>query len=229
MRTGSGAPDSQLEAEPDADRGVFSGVRRIVHTHSLETDAVLAGAVLAVSTLWLVTSAFSGPRIAVLQAALILPLVWRRRSPSLVFGLMAALALVQWSFDFRMLGDAALLIALYTVAVHESRLRTVLATVVLEVGAVMAATRWHPAGTAPRSFVFLTATVVATLFAGLTVRSGSEYMAGLAEKAARLELDAISSRPSGRPGSGPASPVRCTTSWLTACLSSSPWPTRPRW
>ena len=101
MRTASGAPDSMLEVAPDADRGVFSGVRRIVHTHSLETDALLAAAVLAVSTLWLVTSAFSGPRIAVLQAALILPLVWRRRSPSLVFCVMAALALVQWSFDYR--------------------------------------------------------------------------------------------------------------------------------
>ncbi len=189
MRTASGAPDSMLEVAPDADRGVFSGVRRIVHTHSLQTDALLAGAVLAVSTLWLVTSAFSGPRIAVLQAALILPLVWRRRSPSLVFCLMAALALVQWSFDYRMLGDAALLIALYTVAVHESRVRTMVATALLEVGALMAATRWHPAGTAPRSFVFLTATVVAALFAGLTVRSGSEYMAWLAEKAARLELE----------------------------------------
>ncbi len=189
MRTASGAPDRMLEVAPDADRGAFSGVRRIVHTHSLATDALLAGAVLAVSTLWLVTSAFSGPRIAVLQAALILPLVWRRRSPSLVFCLMAALALVQWSFDYRMLGDAALLIALYTVAVHESRVRTMVATALLEVGALMAATRWHPAGTAPRSFVFLTATVVAALFAGLTVRSGSEYMAWLAEKAARLELE----------------------------------------
>ncbi len=189
MRTGSEAPDRMIEVPPDADRGVFSGVRRIVHTHSLETDAILASAVLAVSTLWLVTSAFSGPRIAVLQAALIVPLVWRRRSPSLVFCVMAALALVQWSFDYRMLGDAALLIALYSVAVHESRVRTMMATAVLEVGAVIAATRWHPAGSAPRSFVFLTATVVAALFAGLTVRSGSEYMAWLAERAARLEVE----------------------------------------
>jgi signal transduction histidine kinase len=46
-----------------------------------------------------------------------------------------------------------------------------------------------PAGTAPRSFVFLTATVVAALFVGFTVRSGSEYMGWLAERAERLEVE----------------------------------------
>jgi signal transduction histidine kinase len=63
------------------------------------------------------------------------------------------------------------------------------ATGVLEVGAVLAGTRWLPAGTVPRSILFLTATVVAALFAGLTVRSGSEYMAWLAERAERLEVE----------------------------------------
>ena len=60
---------------------------------------------------------------------------------------------------------------------------------VLELGAALAATRWVPAGTVPRSFLFLTATVVAALFAGLTVRSGSEYMGWLAERAERLEIE----------------------------------------
>jgi signal transduction histidine kinase len=37
--------------------------------------------------------------------------------------------------------------------------------------------------------VFLSATAVAALFAGLTVRSGSEYMGWLAERAERLEIE----------------------------------------
>ena len=59
----------------------------------------------------------------------------------------------------------------------------------LELGAVLAAIRWQPAGTVPRSFLFLSATVVAALFAGLTVASGSRYLAWLAERARRLELE----------------------------------------
>ena len=81
----------------------------------------------------------------------------------------------------------------------------------------MAATRWVPAGTVPRSLVFLTATVVAALFAGLTVRSGSQYMDWLAERAARLEIERDQQAAIGAAGKGPALRVRCTTSWPTAC------------
>jgi signal transduction histidine kinase len=183
------ARDSAVHLSTDVDRGLFGGVRRVVHSHALETDALLAMVLLALSTLWLVTSLFSGVRIALVQVALIVPLVWRRTNPTAVFVVVSTVALMQWLLDYRLVGDIALLVALYTVAVHESRLRTLLATAVLEVGAVLAATRWFPAGTVPRSIVFLTATVVAALFAGLTVRSGSEYMDWLAERAARLEVE----------------------------------------
>lgn len=183
------AADSSMQLSNDGDRGLFGGVRRIVHSHPLETDALFAAVLLALSTLWLVTSPFSSVRIAFVQVALIVPLIWRRRNPTAVFVVLAGVGLVQWLLDYRLVGDFALLVALYTLAVHESRLRTLLATAVLEVGAVLAATRWFPAGTVPRSIVFLTATVVAALFAGLTVRSGSEYMAWLAERAARLEVE----------------------------------------
>ena len=59
----------------------------------------------------------------------------------------------------------------------------------LEVGVVMAAVRWTPAGTLPRSLLFLTATVVAALFAGRTVASGSRYLAWMDERARRLEVE----------------------------------------
>ena len=53
----------------------------------------------------------------------------------------------------------------------------------------MAAVRWTPAGTLPRSLLFLTATVVAALFAGRTVASGSRYLAWMDERARRLEIE----------------------------------------
>ena len=53
----------------------------------------------------------------------------------------------------------------------------------------MAAIRWEPAGTPERSLLFLSATVVAALFAGLTVASGSRYLAWMDERARRLEVE----------------------------------------
>jgi signal transduction histidine kinase len=171
------------------DLGLFGSIRRVVHAHPVQTDALLAAALLVMSTVWLVGSPFSNVRTALFQTALIVPLAWRRSSPALVFATLSVLGLVQWIVGYRLLGDVALLVALYTVAVHQSRLRTLLATAVLETGAILASTRWAPAGTVPRSLVFLTATVVAALFAGWTVRSGSQYMGWLTERAARLEVE----------------------------------------
>jgi signal transduction histidine kinase len=149
----------------------------------------MAASLLALSTEWLVWSRSFDWQRALVQLAVIAPLVWRRSHPTAVFCVMSAVAFAQWALGYRLIGDASLLIALYTVAVHESRARAVAASAVMEIGAVMAATRWRPAATTPRSILFLTATVVAGLFAGLTVRSGSEYMGWLAERAERLEVE----------------------------------------
>jgi signal transduction histidine kinase len=75
------------------------------------------------------------------------------------------------------------------VAAHQSRLRAVAAAGLLEAGAVMAAVKWEPAGTPERSLLFLTATVVAALFTGLTAASGSRYLAWMDERARRLEIE----------------------------------------
>jgi signal transduction histidine kinase len=178
-----------LPTPTEIEGGLFGAGRRFLHAHTLESDALMAAALLALSTFWLVHSPFAGPGPAVVQAALIVPLVWRRSHPTMVFVVVAAVALAQWVLDYRLVGDGALLIALYTVAVHQARRRAVAATGVVEIGAVLAAARWMPAGTEPRSFVFLSATAVAALCAGLTVRSGSEYMGWLAERAERLEIE----------------------------------------
>jgi signal transduction histidine kinase len=90
---------------------------------------------------------------------------------------------------FPLIGDGALLIGLYTVAAHESRIRALAAAALLEAGVVMATLKWDPAGTVPRSLLFLTATVIAALFAGLTVAWGSRYLAWMDERARRLAVE----------------------------------------
>lgn len=178
------------EQPPDEiTRGLFGRGRALMRTHPLATDTLLAAVLLAVSSVWLAGSGFASLRAAVVQTALIAPLSVRRLHPSAVFLVISAIAFGQWLLGFPLLGDAALLVALYTVAAHESRLRSLLATGVLEAGAVMAAVKWEPAGTPERSLLFLSATVVAALFAGLTVASGSRYLAWMDERARRLEVE----------------------------------------
>ena len=178
-----------LQPPDEIDRSLFGRGRRVAHAHPLAIDALVAAVLLAVCTVWLVQSPFASWRAGLVQAALIAVIAVRRVWPTAVFLAAAAIGFAQWLLGFPLLGDVALLIALYTVAAHQSRTRALLATGVMEAGAVMAAVRWEPAGTLPRSLLFLTATVVAALFAGMTAASGSRYLAWMDERARRLELE----------------------------------------
>ena len=182
-------PQAALQPPDEITRGLFGRGRSVARTYPLAADALVAALLLAPSTLWLVQSPFDTQRALIVQTALVLLLAARRRWPDLVFLLMSAIAFVQWLLGVPLLGDVALLGALYTVAAHRSWVRALLGACVLEAGAVMAAIRWEPAGTLPRSLVFLTATVVAALFAGLTAASGSKYLAWMEERARRLEVE----------------------------------------
>ena len=173
----------------DITRGLFGQGRRLIRTHPLATDALLAAVLLGLCSAWLAWSDFASYRAAVVQTALISTLVFRRRYPSAVFLTASTIAFAQWLLGFPVLGDVTLLVALYTVAAHESRMRALLAAAVLEAGAIMASFRWQLAGTVPRSLLFLSAMVLTALFAGLTVASGSRYLAWMDERARRLEIE----------------------------------------
>jgi signal transduction histidine kinase len=169
--------------------GLFNRGRDIVRTRPLATDTLLAAVLLALSSVWLAGSGFASPRTVVVQTMLVATVALRRAWPAGVFLLACAIAFAQWLLGFPLVGDGALLICLYTVAAHDSRTRAVLAAGLLEVGVFMAALKWHPAGTVPRSMLFLTATVVAALFGGLAAASGSRYLAWMDERARRLAVE----------------------------------------
>jgi len=180
---------TSLQPPEEITGAMFGRSRDIVRSHPLATDALLAAVLLALSTVWLAGSAFATPRDAIVQTGLVATVAVRRVWPSGVFLAACAIAFAQWLLGFPLLGDGALLICLYTVAAHESRIRAGLAVGLLEVGVVMATVKWAPAGTPLRSLLFLTATAVAALFTGLAAASGSRYLAWMDERARRLAIE----------------------------------------
>ncbi|MEU8758847.1 histidine kinase [Streptomyces sp. NPDC048659] len=121
-----------------------------------------------------------------LQTALVLPLVWRRRAPRAVFGAVAAAALAQWLLGVQLPADAALLVALGTVAARSPRRSAWAAGLVAVAGAVLAAARWAPEGRFLASAAAMTAAVAASALLGANVRI---RRAARAERLARLERD----------------------------------------
>ncbi len=158
--------------------------------HRLWTDAVLAVALLAACLLFPRSYGGSHATNTVLQVLLVVPLVWRRRAPSAVFAVVAVVAFVQLIVAVALPADLALLVAVFTLAVHDTPVRASLGAGVVEVGVLMASVRWTPVKDAPlASVVFLSGMVAASLFVGLTLRTWRAYMDALVERANRLELE----------------------------------------
>jgi len=140
---------------------------RAAHVPRMAQDAALAAALFAVT---FGPGRLEGTSGLSLQAALVLPLVWRRRAPLTVFGVITAVAFAQWLLGIQLPADAALLIALGTVTAHAPLRHALLAGVVLETGAVMSAARWAPEGRFLASVAAMTAAVTACALLGANVR-----------------------------------------------------------
>jgi signal transduction histidine kinase len=158
--------------------------------HPLAADTLLAALTAAVSVPWVLRPAIAaGPGTWMLEAALVIPLVWRRRHPQAVFAVLAAVAFIQWWSAIPLSADVSLLIALYTLAAHRTRFVAVAGAIVLEVGVIMATTRWVLAGSLIRSFVFVSGLVAAALLLGANLQSRRANVEALIERAERLEFE----------------------------------------
>ena len=161
-----------------------AGMRRL-------TDLGLGVVVL----LFAAPGAFAGwperqPREPLLTLAMILPLLGRRRWPTLVFGFIAVVALAQWLIGGQPMGsDLALLVAFYTVAAYEPLRATVFCAAVLELGIVLAAARWSYGRSQLYLIVLLSGMGVAAGVMGLNVRTRRAYLDSLRDRAERLERD----------------------------------------
>jgi len=184
VRTAAGRPDRQ----DDGSWRVWQWLRAVDRRYSLVVDLVLAAGLFVLCSGWVVARHGTHPSL-LLAAALIFPLVLRRRAPMTIFLVVAAVAFVQWIVTGPALADVALLVALYTVALESDWRLVTAAAVILEAGVVMATARWDPVGNNVQSFVFLTGLAFTALLAGVVVRALRSRLDWLAERAQRLELE----------------------------------------
>jgi signal transduction histidine kinase len=157
--------------------------------HQLWSDAGVAALLLVICSVS--PPRFGGHRLehAAFQLALILPLIWRRRAPTVAFSVIAAVAFIQWLVTDPLPADVALLVALFTLAVHASPKRALLGAAVLMAGVIMASIRWAPAGDVIKSLVFLTGLVVAALFTGTALRTWRSYLDAVSARTRQLESE----------------------------------------
>ncbi|MEU2245037.1 histidine kinase [Streptomyces sp. NPDC018338] len=151
----------------------------------LVADAALAAALFLVT---LGPGRVAGGTGFALQTALVLPLVWRRRAPRAVFGVIAAAALAQWLLGVQLPADAALLVALGTVTARAPYRSAWAAALVGVAGTVLAAARWAPEGRFLASAAAMAAAVAASALLGANARI---RRAARAQRLARLERDRV--------------------------------------
>lgn len=126
---------------------------------------------------------------AAAQAGLVLPLLWRRRAPAVAFGAVTAVFVLQWSIGVALRADVALFVALYSLALH-GRLRQLPWACATLAGALgLVAVRVSVAVPAGDALFFLLSTATAALALGLMIRIRRAQLAGLRERAARLEVE----------------------------------------
>jgi signal transduction histidine kinase len=164
------------------------GLTRLSARYPFGIDLTICLATAALSILGLATQHRLDTLAAIFCAALCAPLLLRRLSPILCFGVIAFVALAQWLLAAPQLADAAVLIALYWVALDGSLLEVALAAGTVELGAIMAAARWSPS--APlKVWVGLSGLATAAAVLGISIRQRRTLLASLHEKAARLEFE----------------------------------------
>ncbi|MER6978449.1 sensor histidine kinase [Streptomyces carpinensis] len=124
-----------------------------------------------------------------LQAGLAVPLLWRRRRPAVAFGAVTAVFVLQWSLGAALRADIALFIALYSLALHGRLRQLPWACGVMAGAMLLVAVRASVAVSVWDALFFLLSTATAALALGLMVRIRRAQLAGLRDRAARLEIE----------------------------------------
>jgi len=163
-------------------------IERAIAEHPLLSDVAIAASIAAMGIVGLWSQGRLDREQLAFTAALSLMLLLRRRQPLLVFAGLAAIAFVQWLIADPQLADAALLVALYGVALRGALFELVLAASVMAAGAVMAAVKWAPSDPL-KVWIGLSGLVMAAGVLGISIRQRRALLASLHERAARLEFE----------------------------------------
>jgi signal transduction histidine kinase len=152
-------------------------------------DSAIAAVIFGLGLLNILAVPGRSGSTVLFTSLLALPLAWRRRAPITVFLFIAAAAFAQWLVYRPLFADTALFVALYTVAVARPLRAAIVATVIVEIGAILATVRWAPSGSWLQNFALLSGGVVAAVVSGVHLRARRLYVASLLERATRLELE----------------------------------------
>jgi len=170
--------------------GNVQGLRRAFTPHGRLPSWADAGLALALLAVALVHARGASVLGVALDVAMVLPLLWRRHAPVAVFSLIWALAALQGLTEAPTFTDTALLVAFYAVASTTDRRTTIVVGLALELGVVFAATgSASGAGIWLREFIALSGLATAAGVLGINVRNRRHILAGLHERAQRLQQE----------------------------------------
>jgi signal transduction histidine kinase len=129
----------------------------------------------------------------VLAFGMLVPLIWRRTHPELVFFGVSAVAVLQWLAGIHLMaGNIGLLVALYAIAVYGDHRFSRIALIVGGLGVLMATSRYYNGGDWKQQITMmgaLGAVVFGVWAIGERRRTRGLYVAHLEERAAQLERD----------------------------------------
>jgi signal transduction histidine kinase len=156
----------------------------------LISDLALALAAAAGFALIDLAGSARPPSAAGWDVLLALPLALRRRRRACAAVLIGAVCLAQWLLGAPALGDASVLVVLYSLGAYERR-RGVLpvAIAIAELGVVMAVVRWGAATDQVLSGITATGTVTASWVAGVYISMRRAYLASVHERAETAERE----------------------------------------
>ncbi|MET9899730.1 sensor histidine kinase [Streptomyces sp. NPDC006446] len=129
------------------------------------------------------------PGTLALQAGLVLPLLWRRRRPSLAFAVIISVFLLQLALGVWLRADIAVLIALYSLVLHGELRRLPVACAVTAGALGLVAVRLPSEVHVLDALFFLFSTITAAVALGLAVRIRRGQLAVLRDRATRLEIE----------------------------------------
>jgi signal transduction histidine kinase len=129
------------------------------------------------------------PQLLLLLAALVIPLWWRRRTPLLVLYAVVAVFLVQFSSGIILRGDAAILVAVYSVVRHGRPRRLGWAVPPLLAVFVAVPARLTPVVSVWDTTFFIGIAGTAAAALGFAVRVRGAHLAALRDRAVRLEVE----------------------------------------
>jgi signal transduction histidine kinase len=178
-----------------ADRRTLTRMTGILAARSLPAkskafDLLLAGVLTLFFGLISLTQEHFG---GILGLAMLVPLIWRRSHPELVFFGVSAVAVFQWLLGVSLQGgNVGLLVALYAISVYGAVRWSRIALVVGGMGVLMATARYNTSNDWKQQFtmmVSLGALVFGIWAFGERRRTRGLYVQQLEERAAQLERD----------------------------------------